>query len=72
MSAETPAQIVCTYVLMKAADEAPSRRGRLYRALAAVVGNEADATSLLALADDCDAIERKHQQLVLNFKGRAN
>jgi hypothetical protein len=66
-----PTSILFDFVLEKAADETAARRVRLYRALASVIGNESDAVTLVTLADDLEAIERKHRQLVLDFKRRA-
>ena len=63
--------VLFDFVLEKAAEETASRRVQLYRALASVIGHEKEAITLITLADDLEAIERKHRQLVLDFKRRA-
>lgn len=64
-------EIIADFVL----DHAPvldvSRRARLYRAVAEVIGDEKDAQRFTSLAKDLEEFERKHGQLALNFKRRA-
>ncbi len=71
MKTPTSNEILGEFVLAHACGLELPRRARLYRALAEVIGDEKDAAQFIALANDCDAIERKHQQLVLDFKRRA-
>ena len=45
-----------------------ARRAQLYRDLSAISGDRSQAQQLVGLADGCEAIERKHQQLQLDFQ----
>lgn len=69
----TPArQLLTEFVLEKAAAEALPLRMQLYRALAAELPETTpEFQQLTALADDIEAIEEKHLQLVLDFKRNA-
>lgn len=55
------------FVVEKAPDALPERRAKIYRALAAIIGNENDARALVALAAECEALELRCRQLELNF-----
>ena len=61
-----------SHVLNTAGDLSLAARAQLYRDTAELIASEADAQTLLALADDCDAVARNHAQLVLNFARRAS
>jgi neutral trehalase len=63
-----PAHEILEFVLEKAAAEKPARRAELYRALAAVAPSEHDVRRLTELAAEIEAIETKHNQLLLDFK----
>lgn len=66
-----PVHNITTFVLEKLDAEAPARRAAIYRDLAAIAASQSDAKTFLTLADDCERIDRAHEQLVLNFR-RAN
>ena len=68
---EAPAQLLCGFVLEKSAEVAAPQRARLYRALAAVIGNPDETAKLNTLAAALEAIDEQHRQLVLDFKRRA-
>lgn len=67
----TPArQLITDYVLEHSAKEPLSLRMSLYRAIAADLPADApEFHQLTDMADELEAIERRHQQLLLNFKG---
>ena len=74
---ESPAQEICGFVLEHLEKADALRQARLYRALAAVIGNEAEAARLIALANDLDGIQAqlalihdRHQQVLFDFKRR--
>jgi hypothetical protein len=60
------------FVMEKATDVSPEKRARLYRTLAAVIGSVAEARSLIALAIECEQLDRNCAQLALDFKRRAS
>lgn len=60
------------HVLETAPTLALRPRAQLYRDTAEVLADRHHGGHLLKLADECEAIERKHQQLVLDFKRRAS
>ena len=62
-------ELLCSFVIEKAAEESISRRILLYRAVAAHVAEASPQfEELTKLADELDEIERRHAQLVLDFK----
>jgi hypothetical protein len=48
-----------------------TRRARLCRAFALIVGSSDQARMLIHQADACDAIEQQHRQLLLDLQQRA-
>lgn len=62
-----PAQQVYAYVLECAANEPTARRATIYRNLAAVIGDEALARNLCALAAELEEIDRRCRQLSLKL-----
>jgi hypothetical protein len=69
----TPArQLLTDYVLEHCVQEPLTLRLSLYRALAAdLPANAPEFAQLTAMADELEGIEARHQQLVLDFKRRA-
>ena len=65
-----PSTRIIQYVLEKSGAEAVETRIQLYRDLSTLVVNEAASNELLTLAKDLEAIERHHQQLVLQLQAR--
>ena len=63
-----PVTILDEYVMCNAEREPMAVRAKLYRALAEVVTNTNRSSELRKLAIDLDDIERRHAQLVLDFK----
>jgi hypothetical protein len=63
----TAADRLFDYLLAKAAGEALPLRAQLYRDAAAVLSGDKYAAPLLALAKDCEAIERRAKQLRLDL-----
>lgn len=63
-----PVHNITTYVLEKLDAETPARRATIYRDLAAIAASHADAKTFLSLAEDCERLDRAHEQLVLNFR----
>ena len=59
------------FVLTKLEGESIATRCRVMRPLAMIIGDEAAAKQLNALADELEQIEAKHRQLVLDFKRRS-
>lgn len=59
------------HVLNTAGALSLTARAQLYRDSAELIASEKDAVVLNFLAAECEAIERNHAQLVLDFKRRA-
>ena len=60
-----------TYLLTQIENEPLEKRVRLYRLFVLEISDRALQASVRALADELEQIERKHRQLVLDFKRRA-
>jgi hypothetical protein len=60
------------FVLSQLAAQPVSKRIALYRDLAQVAANPKEAKRFTRIADDLQAIERSHAQLILDFKRRAS
>ena len=71
MKKPTPNQIVGEFALEHSGALDLKKRAKLYRALAEMIGDEKDAARFIAMAKEFDAVRRKHRQLVLDFKRRA-
>ncbi|MBI3885903.1 MAG: hypothetical protein HY302_09280 [Opitutae bacterium] len=67
----TPFDRISAFILEHSAELPLSKRAGLYRDMADLTTDEARADTLTALADDLAAIEQRHDQLVLDFKRRA-
>ena len=59
------------WVVAEAPKQLPTRRAKIYRGLATIIGNECDARELMKRAKECDAVDRNCRQLRLRF-GRGN
>lgn len=66
----TPRQYLDAFMLEAISGQPLERRALLYRAFAAEARDIAIKHAANALADECDAIERSHRQLVLDFTRR--
>ncbi len=64
-----PAAILSEFVLERIEGEPLARRIVLCRALAAVTANKTQRAELVAMADELARIERRHRQLLINFRG---
>lgn len=64
----TPQELIVDFVLEKAAGEPVSRRVELYRALAAVMDDGAEAACLSDAADELEQAEAKAGQKLLRFR----
>ena len=62
-----PEKTITEFVLAQLDNQPPRRRAELYRALARLISDEAAIPELVKLADDLDAIQRRHRQLTLNL-----
>lgn len=66
-----PVQILNEFVLERVAEVPLHRRITILRALAALLpAKSTKSRALLAMADELQAIEERHQQLLLDFKRR--
>lgn len=63
--------ILFGYVLEKLPGETVAKRAELYRALAQFSPSADERQQFEKLAGDCDAIINTHEQLVLDFRRRA-
>jgi hypothetical protein len=63
-----PVSLLCDFVLEKSADEPVRRRLVLYRALATIVPVPAKCRELASLAAELEAIETRHNQLLLDLR----
>lgn len=63
-----PVETITRYVLDKLSSEALSKRAELYRALAAITPSKKERRVYEGLANECDAIQEAHDQLVFNFR----
>ena len=66
-----PAAIIAEFVMERLEGETIARRILLNRALSALTVDIQEQKSLNQMADELEAIQRKHQQLLLDFKRRA-
>jgi hypothetical protein len=66
-----PLTRIVDFVLEQAASQSAARRIGLYRDLADIAGTTHEAKQLTALANELEAVEAHHQQLVLDFKRRS-
>jgi hypothetical protein len=64
----TPRQLLDVFVLEQINAQPLARRALLYRAFAAETSNLELKAKVHALADECEEIERRHQQLALDFR----
>lgn len=64
-----PATVLADFVLERIDAEPLGRRVTITRALAAVTVNQAQRAELLAMANELEAIQHRHNQLLLNFRG---
>lgn len=71
MPKHSPSTLIADYVLEQIEHEPISKRIELTLALAAQSPTNAEKHALLVIVHDLRAIERKHRQLVLDFKRRA-
>ena len=62
---------VIEFALQHAPEVALHRRTQLYRDLAELTPDESRARDLNTLANELEAIEARHEQLVMDFKRRA-
>lgn len=65
---DKPVQLLNRYVLDRSATEPLPVRAELYRALAEVVGDQAESKRLRSRASELESIDEKHRQLVLDFQ----
>jgi hypothetical protein len=63
-----PVTFLHDFVLEKSADEPVRKRLLLYRALAAVLPAPEKCRELIALADELESIEARHNQLLLDLR----
>ncbi len=62
-------RLLVEFVLERSVEEPLSKRGALYRALAAELpGCSEEFKALMAMADELEAIEARHQQLLLDLR----
>ena len=66
-----PTQIIHEFVLAHLPDEPLAKQVELYRALAAHAATRVERDELTALANECEALIRRHHQLTLDFQRRA-
>ena len=66
----TPRAILDCFVLEQIASLPLAKRTLLYRAFAAECADRDLKKRVIDLADECEAIEREHQQLVLQLQAR--
>ena len=64
-------ELLDAFVLEQIASQPLAQRALLYRGFAAEATSKEIKSAAHALADECEAIERRHDQLVLDFKRRA-
>lgn len=62
-----PLGIIVDFVLAQAQAQPVAKRAELYRALSAISGTSEQGAELARMAEELAAIERRHQQLHLNF-----
>lgn len=63
-----PSTVLTGYILERLPSEPIARRIELTRALA-LISPTREQVELNKMADELENIERRHQQLLLNFKG---
>lgn len=63
---------IVDFAFEQAAAQPAVRRIQLYRDLAAIASTAHESRALLALADELQAIEQRHEQLRLDFKRRSS
>lgn len=64
-----PGAIISGFVLDHLAEQPLARRITLTRALAELAPTNHERRQLIAMADDLETVERRHQQLLFNFRG---
>jgi hypothetical protein len=70
-SALPPAELLTEYILEKLSEEPVGKRILLYRAIAIETKCPVLTAACRRLANELEAIEARHEQLVLDFKRRA-
>lgn len=65
-----PGTVLTEYILARLSEEPIARRIQITRALAALAPTQQEARTFLKMANDLEAIERTHEQLLLNFQRR--
>lgn len=65
-----PARLIVGYILGRLPEEPLARRLELTRALSHLAASSEEAATLIKMADDLEAIERAHVQLLLDFRRR--
>jgi hypothetical protein len=68
MSGDAKVGELYEFALERFQDAPVIKRGRLCRALALIIGDEGHARTLNTLADELEAIEARHQQLLLDLR----
>lgn len=66
----TPSQVIHDFIFENAAHEPVQKRILLYRSLAMEIKDEEIAEQLHVLAEDLEAAEKRHNQLLFNFRAR--
>lgn len=56
------------FVLEKLPDASAAKRARMCRTFATIIGRAKYAEALLAQADDLESAERRHDQMLLEFR----
>jgi hypothetical protein len=69
---DKPASLLFDFVLEKSADEPLRRRVVIYRALVEVIPSPKECRDLARMADELEAIEVRHQQLLLDLRARSS
>jgi hypothetical protein len=67
MSLEPKMSELCEFVAVRLIEVPLAQRARLCRSLALIAGDEDQARGLIDEAVQLEAIERKHEQLLLKF-----
>lgn len=66
------AEVLHDFVLARLDAEPLKKRAELYRALAELAATPAERKTLRTLAAECELIEKQHEQLLLDFRRRAD
>lgn len=68
---DSPAKIICEFATAHLHEVSIEQRIKLTRALASLAPTNKQSRALARMADELEEIERRHQQLLLNFRRRA-